>query len=161
MVVGEGRRRSVIILENKCQVRGQIYSHHPTTTEELCSMLLTGKGSVITIITKLGYVKAFTPCVSLILTQAHKKAMKTIPIGPLWRYSVTWGLLITIGDETWIHKFETGPTRHHIMSPGTNQFNVISSKKSRPIFCDMEAWLYIYFSHSGTTVNSNATIWTQ
>jgi len=78
-----------MILENMCQVHGRIYSHHPTTTEELCSMLLTGKGGVITIITKLGYVKAFTPCVPLIPTQVHKKAMKTIPIGPLWRYSVT------------------------------------------------------------------------
>jgi hypothetical protein len=29
------------------------------------------------------------------------------------------------------------------MSPGTNQFNVISSQKSRPVFCDVEAGLYI------------------
>jgi hypothetical protein len=36
-------------------------------------MLLTGKGSVITIITKLGYVKVFTPCVPLILTFVQKK----------------------------------------------------------------------------------------
>jgi hypothetical protein len=120
-----------MILENMCQIGGQIYGHHPTTTEELCSVLLTGKGSVISIFTKLGYVKTFTPCVPLIPTYVHKKAMRTIPIGPLWCYSVTcedYLSLITIGDETWICNFEAGPTRHHIMSPGTNQFNVISSK---------------------------------
>jgi hypothetical protein len=60
-------------LENKCQVGGQIYSHHPTTTAELCSKPLTGKGSVITISMKLGYVKAFTPCVPLIMTLGHHK----------------------------------------------------------------------------------------
>ena len=86
---------TAMILDNICQVDGWIYSQHPTTTEELCSVLLTGKGSVITIITKLGYVKAFTPCVPLILTYVHKQAMKTIPIGSSWHYSVTRGLLIT------------------------------------------------------------------
>jgi len=62
-----GHPPTAMILENMCQVGGRIYSHHPTTTEELCSMLLSGKGNVITN-TKLGYVKAFTPCVPLILT---------------------------------------------------------------------------------------------
>lgn len=57
-----------MILENMCQIGGRIYSHHPKTTDELCSMLLTSKGCVITNIKKLGYVKAFTPCVPLILT---------------------------------------------------------------------------------------------
>jgi hypothetical protein len=72
----------------KCQVDGQIYSQHPTTTDELCSMLLTGKGSVIAIINKLGYVKSFTLCVPLILTNVHKEVMKTILLGLLWHYSV-------------------------------------------------------------------------
>jgi hypothetical protein len=45
------------------------FSQHPTTTAELCSMLLTGKGSVIAIINKLGYVKAVTLCVPLPLSK--------------------------------------------------------------------------------------------
>lgn len=99
--------------------------------------VLHAKGSVITIITKLGCIKAFTPCVPLILTHVHKQAMKTIPIGSSWHYSVMQGLLITTGDETWIHNFEAGPTRHHIMSPGTNQFNVMNCHKNHGQFSAM------------------------
>jgi len=54
--------------------------------------------------------------------------MRTIPIGPLWCYSVTcedYLSLITIGDETWIRNFEAGPTRHHISLQG--QINSMSS----------------------------------
>lgn len=40
-----GHPPTAMILEYMCQVGGRIYSYHPTTTEELCSMLLIGKPS--------------------------------------------------------------------------------------------------------------------
>lgn len=47
------------------------------------------------------------------------------------------GITHHTGDETWIYNFEAGSTRHHIMSPGTNQFNVMNCHKNHGQFSVM------------------------
>jgi hypothetical protein len=83
-----------------------------TTTDELCSTLYIGKGSVMEIIEELGDSKVCVQWVPWMLTHTHiwnkenNRHWSFVPVDPGGENFV---LQVGMGDKTWVHDLEPEP----------------------------------------------------